>query len=123
MNDDTNIDNQKLESALKKSNLYELVEKMENGVETIIGERGVSLSGGQRQRIAIARSFYHDRNIIIFDESTSSLDPRTENNIINEIANLDRTKTIIIITHRKEILKHCDNIYEMDKGQLKQIEV
>ena len=118
LNDDINIDNQKLESALKKSNLYELVEKMDNGVETIIGERGISLSGGQRQRIAIARSFYHDRNIIIFDESTSSLDPRTENNIINEIANLDRSKTIIIISHKIETLQRCDRIYEIQNGQL-----
>tara|TARA_B100001093_G_scaffold490466_1_gene529531 strand:+ start:39 stop:1778 length:1740 start_codon:yes stop_codon:yes gene_type:complete len=119
LNDDINIDNQKLESALKKSNLYELVEKMDNGVETTIGERGISLSGGQRQRIAIARSFYHDRNIIIFDESTSSLDPRTENNIIDEIANLDRSKTIIIISHKIETLQKCDKIFKIQNGQLK----
>ncbi len=118
LGDDSNVNNQKLENALKKSNLDELVKKMVNGVETIIGERGLSLSGGQRQRIAIARSFYHDRNIVIFDESTSSLDEKTEKNIISEIANLDRNKTIIIISHKFETLQMCDKVYEIKKGQL-----
>ena len=123
LEDNKDLDLIKLNNAINLANLNELVEKLENGIDTLIGENGSVLSGGQKQRIAIARSFYHNKDLIIFDEATSALDSITEKKIMKEISNLGHHKTVIIITHRKESLKHCDNIYEIDKGQLKQIEV
>ena len=123
LEDNNDLDLKKLNNAINLANLNELVEKLENGIDTLIGENGSVLSGGQKQRIAIARSFYHNKDLIIFDEATSALDVITEKKIMQEISNFGHHKTIIIITHRKESLKHCDNIYEIDKGQLKQIEV
>ena len=74
------INNKSLELALKVSELHHYVNKLENKVDKVIGERGISLSGGQRQRIAIARAIYKYKEILIFDEATSSLDYQTENN-------------------------------------------
>ena len=76
------------------------------------------LSGGQRQRISLARAFYHDRNIIIMDESTSSLDDETEREIIEEISFLKGKVTTIIIAHNLNTLKGCDMIYEVKNGKI-----
>jgi ATP-binding cassette, subfamily B, bacterial PglK len=116
--DENDIDMQKIMSALEKSQLAEMMENMPNGVETIIGENGVKLSGGQRQRIALARAFYHDKSVLIMDESTSSLDNETESEIINEIQLLKGSKTMIVIAHRISTILNCDKVYKMEKGSL-----
>jgi ABC-type multidrug transport system fused ATPase/permease subunit len=111
---ETEIDNKRLNSAIRKAQLADFVNNSPMGVETVLGANGVKISGGQRQRIALARTFYHQRNIIFMDESTSALDNETEHEISEEIKKLKGDKTVIIISHRLSILKYCDQIYQMD---------
>jgi ABC-type multidrug transport system fused ATPase/permease subunit len=116
------IDMKKIQECLIKADLVELVSSWPEGVNTIVGERGVRLSGGQRQRIGIARALYKDAEVIIFDEATSALDYETEAIVMNSINNLGLTGkqlTIFMVAHRLSTLKHCDKILEIEKGQLK----
>ncbi len=116
-NDDLkNIDLDKLDKALKSSRLEEFIETLDLKLNTIVGERGSKISGGELQRIGIARAIYHDTEILILDEFTSSLDEKTESEIIKNIFSLD--KTIIVATHRMLTLKYCDIIYELNNNQL-----
>jgi ATP-binding cassette, subfamily B, bacterial PglK len=114
--EDDLIDEKKLAVALQQAQLEKLVEKLPQGLNTIIGERGIRLSGGQRQRIALARAFYFDRDVLVMDESTSALDNETEQEIIEEIKQLKGEKTMIVIAHRLTTLEHCDRIYRLDNG-------
>lgn len=100
--------------ALKAANAIEFVEDLPNGINTIIGERGIGISEGQAQRIAIARAFVNDAPIIIFDEATSALDMETENNIIKSMDKYYPNKTLIAITHRDSIFKICDRIIKLE---------
>ena len=84
----------------------------------MLGERGVRLSGGQRQRIAIARAFYHARNVLVMDEATSALDTATEMEIVEEIKQLKGKKTLIVIAHRLSTVEHCDRIYRLENGKI-----
>ena len=79
------------------------------------------ISGGQAQRIALARAFYHGRNILVMDESTSALDNKTEKEIINEIIRLKGKVTLIAIAHRLTTLKHCDRIYQLKDGAINKV--
>ena len=112
------IDLNWLIKSVEKASLSELVAQLPQGVDTILGERGIRLSGGQRQRIAIARAFYHERDVMIMDESTSSLDTETEKEIVEEIKQLKGDKTLIVIAHRISTIKDCDKIYRLDKGKI-----
>jgi ABC-type multidrug transport system fused ATPase/permease subunit len=96
--------------AAKQARLSELIERLPNGIDTKIGESGVRISGGERQRIALARALYYDRDIIIMDEATSALDKKTEQEVVREIKSLKGFKTLVIIAHRLETIKHCDII-------------
>ena len=111
------IDESRVSEALASSQLDTFVSSLEDGVNTKVGERGVRPSGGQRQRIGIARALYNNPNLLVFDEATSSLDYETENEIISTI-NILKNKTIIIIAHRLNTLKHCNAIYELSLGRL-----
>ena len=112
------IDNEKIHDSLKKSRLMEFVSDLPDGIDTLLGERGSRLSGGQRQRIALARSFYHEREVLVMDEATSALDAKTENDIVDEIKYLKGKQTLIIIAHRLTTLEHCDRIYVMGNGKI-----
>ena len=116
--DPSAIDVNKVRLCVSKAKLDSLVEDLPEGLETIIGERGLKLSGGQKQRLAIARSFYFDKEIIVMDESTSSLDSLTEREIIKEINQLKGEKTIIMIAHRYSTLEKCDRILELVDGRV-----
>jgi ATP-binding cassette, subfamily B, bacterial PglK len=105
-------------SAAKKARLTNFIDQLPDKYDTIIGENGMRLSGGQRQRISLARAFYHGRNIIIMDESTSSLDAETEVEVIKEISYLKGKVTTIIIAHNLNTLKNCDMIYEVKSGKI-----
>jgi ABC-type multidrug transport system fused ATPase/permease subunit len=112
------VDNLRLNDAIQKSQLDELVSQLDQGVDTLVGERGVQLSGGQRQRIALARAFYHERDVLIMDESTSAMDNEIEAEILKEILRLKEKKTVIIIAHRLTTLQHCDRIYKIMNGKI-----
>ena len=115
---DENIDDKILELALDQAELMEMVNHLPDGIDTIIGERGVRLSGGQRQRIALARAFYHGRNILVMDESTSALDDETEKEIVDEIQKFKGKKTIIVIAHRFSTIQYCERIYKLENGSI-----
>jgi ABC-type multidrug transport system fused ATPase/permease subunit len=112
------INYQKLNESINLSQLSQFVDHSAKGINTIIGERGSMLSGGQAQRLGIARALYHHSEILIFDESTNSLDTEVEKKIMNEIKELKKIKTIIIISHKLELLKICDKIYELKNKTL-----
>ena len=109
----TEINQHELYKAISKSKLNSLLNQLPDGIETILGDKGVRLSGGQRQRIALARAFYHKRNILVLDEATSSLDIETEGGIMKEILGLKGENTLIIITHRIQTVQNCDRIYKI----------
>lgn len=105
--------------AIKKAGLNELIQAKKKGIFTRVGERGINLSGGQRQKIAIARAFYRKAAIIILDEATSSLDNKSEQEIINVLKKLENKTTLIVISHKVETLKFCDKIIELENGKIK----
>ena len=92
--------------------------KSENGLDTVITEKGSNLSGGQCQRLALARAILHDSPVFIFDEATSNIDVESENYIMNEIHNLSKTKSIIMISHRLANSVDADKIYVLDDGRI-----
>lgn len=112
-----NIDEKKIYSVLEQASLLDLVNDLENGIYTFVGENGAKLSGGQRQRVGIARALYFDAEILFFDEATSSLDDTTEKEITDSIEKLSNgNMTIIIIAHRISTLKNTDRILKLEKG-------
>jgi len=108
-----------LDTAITQANIKNFIRSLPNGINTKIGEFGIRLSGGQSKRVALARTFYHDKEIIVMDEATSSLDEKTENFILEQIKELKRKKTVIIITHNKNTLKYCDKVYEIINGKIR----
>ena len=115
---DREIDPHRLQKAIVAAQLEELVEQLPNGIQTMLGERGVLLSGGQRQRVGIARALYHERDILVFDEATAALDNETEASVTESIRALSGIKTTIVIAHRLSTLVHCDRIYQLERGRL-----
>jgi len=118
--DKNEIDNEKLKNAIENSALSDYINSLPDGVETLVGERGARLSGGQIQRIGIARALYHNPEILILDEATSALDINTEKLIMNSILALNKEKTIIVVTHRSDSVKNCNQIYEISNNVLEQ---
>jgi ATP-binding cassette, subfamily B, bacterial PglK len=116
--DDNYIDELAIQKAIKDAQLEDFVNSLPEGLDTIVGERGVRLSGGQRQRIGIARALYHNPEIIFLDEATSALDNSTEKEIMRAIDGLKGEKTLIIIAHRLSTIENCDIVFKVDKGRL-----
>ena len=115
-----NINDDEIFKALKIAQLYETVENMPNGLETLVGKHGIRLSGGQRQRLSIARMIIANPAIVIFDESTSALDVHTEVKLFSELEEFLKEKTVITIAHRLSTVKNADMIYVIDDGKLVQ---
>ena len=113
-----NIDDDLVKQAVEKASLNRFLDSLPNGLETIVGEKGIRLSGGQQQRIGIARALYRDPEILILDEATSSLDQSTEKKIMRSIQYLKRKKTLIIVTHRLSTVENCDKIFFINKGKI-----
>ena len=109
---------EKLDDVLKKVQLYDFVNSLENKVNTLLGESGNNLSGGQSQRLGIARALYKDSQIIILDEATSALDESTEEKILDTIYSTTNEKTVISISHKKSSLRYCNKIYEVKDGSI-----
>ena len=114
--DEKEIIDEQIWSVLEQAQLKDFVEELPDGLDTLIGERGVRFSGGQRQRIAIARALYTNPDILILDEATSALDNETETAVMEAIERLQGHKTLIIIAHRLTTVKKCDMIYEIKNG-------
>jgi len=102
--------------ALCEAQLEKFVKSLPDGLDTVIGDRGVKLSGGQRQRIGIARALYGNPQVLILDEATSALDNDTEREVMSAIDSLHGTRTLIVIAHRLTTIKKCDKIYEVGNG-------
>lgn len=114
--DGDKVDEEAVWNALEKAQLADFVRTLEEGLDTVIGERGIRISGGQRQRIGIARALYYDPEILFFDEATSSLDNETEAAVMESINSLGNQKTMIIVAHRLTTLKGCDKVYKVDEA-------
>ena len=115
-----NGDNKKaIRIAAKKAGINGFIENdLKEGYATKIGDKGIRLSGGEKQRIALARALYKDPNVLILDEATSALDPITEKKVIEEMQDLAKEKTLIMIAHRISTIKNCDLIIVLNKGVL-----
>lgn len=111
------IDEAKVEKVLRMAELCDFVQELPDGINTMVGERGVKLSGGQRQRIGIARALYQEPEVLILDEATSALDNATEKSITDTILKLKGQMTIISIAHRVSTLEDCDFKVKFEKGR------
>lgn len=116
--DEKSVNLEKIENAIDVAQLRNLVERLPNGVKTVVGERGVRLSGGERQRIAIARALYREPEVLIFDEATSALDSETEEKLMKTINEVSKNRTVIMIAHRLSTLKGCDRVFRVEGGQV-----
>ena len=112
------IDLKRIEKVLEMAQLDKFVLTLPNGIDTSVGERGMQLSGGQLQRIGIARALYGNPEILVFDEATSNLDRISEKLIMETIATIGKSTTIIMIAHRLSTVKECDNIFLFNNGSL-----
>ena len=112
-----NADDKTLWSVLEKVNLSDFL-KNENGLDTKLLEKASNLSGGQRQRLALARAILHNSRIYIFDEATSNIDVESENDIMEQIYSIAKTKTVILISHRLANVVNADNIYVLENGNV-----
>ncbi len=115
-----NIDEERLATAVQSACLQEHVDRLPLGLETIVGEGGIQLSGGQRQRVGIARALYRGAQVLIFDEATSALDSETEKQIMQAIHRLSHNTTMILIAHRISTLQDADNIIILEKGYIQE---
>mgnify|MGYP001365825281 CR=1 FL=1 len=116
--DKNKIDYNRLFDALKRANMKNVIDNLPKKLDTILGEDGIRLSGGQNKRLALARAFYHGKNVVIMDEATSSLDIESENYIAEQIRELKGKFTIIIISHHMNILKYCDKIFKVENNKI-----
>ena len=110
----------KIQSVVNSAALLDDIKEFPDGLETILGERGITLSGGQKQRVSIARGIISDPNILIFDDCLSAVDVETEEHILLELNKIMDNKTTIIVSHRVSSIKHADNIIVLDEGIIKE---
>jgi ABC-type bacteriocin/lantibiotic exporter with double-glycine peptidase domain len=112
------IDMQAVDQAIDSAQLRAFVNSLPEGLNTVVGERGVRLSGGQRQRIGIARALYQNPPVLILDEATSSLDVETEAGVMEAVEQLHGEKTLIIVAHRLSTVQQCDRLFLIDNGKV-----
>jgi len=112
------IDEEAINKAISAAQLDEFISSLPEGLDSVVGERGVRLSGGQRQRIGIARALYNDPQILVLDEATSSLDTETERGVMEAVNKLHGNKTLIIVAHRLTTVEHCDRLYRLEQGRI-----
>ncbi|RQD76039.1 MAG: ABC transporter ATP-binding protein, partial [Halanaerobium sp. MSAO_Bac5] len=113
------IDMEAVKKATKIANIDNFIEdELPQGYNTVVGERGVRVSGGQRQRLGLARALYHDPEVLVLDEATSSLDGATQKSVMEAINNVAKVKTMIIIAHRLSTVQNCDCIHMLEDGEI-----
>lgn len=117
---DEQIDKVKIKQVIEKVGLDDLIGRLPDGLETVVGEHGAKLSGGERQRLALARVLVQNPAIVVMDEPTSALDSVTENFIADNMMSFFRGKTVIVIAHRLQTVKDADKIIVLEDGQLVQ---
>src|ERR1700722_14305173 len=111
------VDRERVRRAAERAQIGEFIDSMPEGLDSLVGERGVRLSGGQRQRIGIARALYKEAAVLVLDEATSALDNSTERSVMDAIEGLSRELTIIMIAHRLSTVQRCDTILELENGR------
>lgn len=116
--DKKDIDFEKVKQCIEKVFLNDFVSILPKGLDTIVGERGSNISGGQKQRLGIARALYRNPDILLLDESTNSLDSDTEDKLIKDLLNIKKDLTIIFVTHKINILKNFDKVYEIKNSNI-----
>ena len=107
------IDENSIYNAIQLAKLANFIQSIPKKEDTQIGEGAIKISGGQKQRIALARAFYHNKEILILDESTSSLDSKTEDEILKHLIDLKKDKTLIMISHKPSSLIECDTVFRI----------
>jgi subfamily B ATP-binding cassette protein MsbA len=112
------IDKQRVMQSLQAANLSEHIERLPQGIETVLGHNATQLSGGQRQRLAIARALYKNAPILILDEATSALDNESERLVQEALQNLMKGRTTLIIAHRLSTIEHADRVVVMAHGEI-----
>jgi len=115
---DEEIEESAVTRAIHAAQLDGFVNDLSDGLDTVVGERGVRLSGGQRQRIGIARALYHNPTVLVLDEATSSLDTDTERQVMAAVNSLRGDKTLLIVTHRVSTVEQCDRLFQIERGRL-----
>jgi ABC-type multidrug transport system fused ATPase/permease subunit len=116
--DKKDIDFEKVKQCIEKVFLKDFVSVLPKGLDTVVGERGSNISGGQKQRLGIARALYRNPDILLLDESTNSLDSDTEDKLIKDLLNIKKDLTIIFVTHKINILKNFDKVYEIKNSNI-----
>ncbi|MFD8722637.1 ABC transporter ATP-binding protein [Streptomyces sp. NPDC059629] len=115
------VSDQAFREALRDANALEFVERLTEGADTVIGDRGARLSGGQKQRLAIARALLRDPKVLILDEATSALDARSEAEVHASLVRLARDRTVLVVAHRLSTIRQADQIVVMDNGRVTEI--
>ena len=115
---DADIDDQGVLDAVRQAQLGPFVSSLPDGLDTLVGERGVRVSGGQRQRIAIARALYHQPQVLVFDEGTSALDNTTEAQLMSDLERLRGDRTIVMVAHRLSTVRTCDRVVLVEAGRI-----
>lgn len=116
--DERDIDNDRVIECLKCAQIWEDVQDLPDGIDTLIGENGTAISGGQRQRIALARALYKEFELLVMDEATAALDIDTERAVIDSIRRVKEGKTLLMVTHHMSLANECDIIYKIERKKL-----
>jgi subfamily B ATP-binding cassette protein MsbA len=116
--DSGEIDPVRVEEAARAAHVLEFADRLPDGLDTRVGEKGMRLSGGQRQRVAIARAIYRNAPILILDEATSALDPESERQIQSALESLTAQRTTLVIAHRLSTIERANRIVVMDQGRV-----
>ena len=113
------VDNERVVEAVRLAGLEDVVAELPDGLDTIVGERGVRLSGGQRQRVGLARALYIRPTVLVLDEATSNLDQATEHRIVETLGALQGDITMIVVTHRIASVRHCERVLYLEQGTVR----
>jgi ABC-type multidrug transport system fused ATPase/permease subunit len=115
---DADISSERVAKAISAAQCQDFIGDLEQGLETVMGERGVSLSGGQRQRVALARAIAQDRRVLLLDDTTSALDPKTESNVISSLRGISTGRTLLIVASRPSTIALADEVFFMADGRI-----